>query len=29
MDIVALLPWWAGVVLALLSYLLLHGVASP
>ena len=28
MDLVARLPWWAGVVLALVSYLLLHGVAS-
>ena len=28
MDLVAMLPWWAGAVLALASYLLLHGVAS-
>jgi len=28
MDLVALLPWWAGVALALMSYLLLHGVAT-
>ena len=28
MDIVAMLPWWVGVMLALLSYLLLHSVAS-
>jgi len=28
MDLVSMLPWWAGVVLALVSYLLLHGVAS-
>ena len=28
MDLVAMLPWWAGVVLAVASYLLLHGVAS-
>ena len=28
MDLVALLPWWAGVALALVSYLLLHGVAA-
>lgn len=28
MDLVAMLPWWVGVVLALMSYLLLHGVAS-
>ncbi len=28
MDIVALLPWWAGVAIALVSYLFLHGVAT-
>ena len=28
MDLIAMLPWWSGVVLALLSYVLLHGVAS-
>jgi len=28
MDLVAMLPWWAGIGLAVLSYLLLHGVAS-
>ncbi|KQP22814.1 restriction endonuclease [Pseudorhodoferax sp. Leaf267] len=28
MDLVALLPWWAGVGLAGLSYWLLHGVAT-
>lgn len=28
MDLVAMLPWWLGVVLALASYLLLHSVAS-
>jgi len=28
MDLVAMLPWWAGLVLSLASYLLLHGVAS-
>lgn len=28
MDLVALLPWWAGVLLALVSYLLLHSIAS-
>ncbi len=26
-DLVAMLPWWGGVLLALLSYLLLRGVA--
>jgi hypothetical protein len=29
MDLVAMLTWWwVGVLLALVSYLLLHGVAS-
>ena len=28
MDLVAMLPWWVGVVLALVSYLVLHSVAS-
>lgn len=28
MDLVAMLPWWAGIGLAVLSYLLLHSVAS-
>ncbi len=28
MDLVSMLPWWAGVALALVSYLLLHSVAS-
>ena len=28
MDLVAMLPWWGGVGLALVSYLVLHGVAS-
>jgi len=28
MDLVAMLPWWAGLGLAVVSYLLLHGVAS-
>lgn len=27
MDLVALLPWWAGVLLALVAYWLLHGYA--
>lgn len=27
-DLVALMPWWAGVVLAVASYLVLHAVAS-
>ncbi|MBU6259781.1 MAG: restriction endonuclease [Burkholderiales bacterium] len=27
-DLVAMLPWWVGVVLALVSYLLFHSVAS-
>jgi restriction system protein len=29
MDLVSLLPWWAGVVLAVISYLLLHRLAVP
>ncbi len=28
MELVALLPWWAGVALALLAYVLLHRVAT-
>lgn len=28
MELVAMLPWWAGVAMALVSYLLLHRVAS-
>lgn len=27
-EVLALLPWWAGVALALLSYLLLHKLAA-
>ena len=27
-DIVAMLPWWAGCALALVSYVLLHRVAT-
>lgn len=27
-DLVALMPWWVGCVLALVSYVLLHGVAA-
>jgi restriction system protein len=29
MDLVSLLPWWAGVVLAVISYVLLHRLATP
>ena len=28
MDLVAMLPWWAGVGVAVVTYLLFHGVAS-
>lgn len=28
MELVSMLPWWAGVGLALINYLLLHAVAS-
>jgi restriction system protein len=27
-ELSAMLPWWAGVALALLSYLLLHQIAA-
>lgn len=29
MDLVAMLPWWAGVGLAVLSYVVLHRLAAP
>ncbi|MGJ7610676.1 MULTISPECIES: restriction endonuclease [unclassified Variovorax] len=29
MDLVSLLPWWAGIVLAAISYVLLHRLAAP
>lgn len=29
MDLVALLPWWVGVVLALVTYAVLHHLAGP
>lgn len=29
MDVVAMLPRWAGVALALASFLFLHGLAAP
>ena len=29
MDLVALLPWWGGVVLAIVGYLVLHRMAAP
>ena len=28
MDLVAMLPWWAGVLTALIIYVVLHGIAS-
>src|SRR6476661_307507 len=28
MDLVSLMPWWAGVLLAIISYLFLHGLAK-
>ena len=28
-DVVAMLPWWAGVALAVLSYIVLHAMAVP
>jgi restriction system protein len=29
MDLVSLLPWWAGIVLAVISHVLLHRLATP
>jgi restriction system protein len=29
LDLVAMLPWWAGVALAIISYLVLHQLAVP
>lgn len=29
MDLVAMLPWWAGVALAVISYVILHRLAAP
>ncbi|WP_332776114.1 restriction endonuclease [Polaromonas sp.] len=29
LELVALLPWWGGVALALVSYLVLHALAAP
>lgn len=29
MDLVAMLPWWAGVALALISFVILHALAAP
>jgi restriction system protein len=29
LDLVALMPWWAGVGLAIISYFVLHAVAAP
>jgi restriction system protein len=29
MDLVSLMPWWAGVALALLSYFVLHRLVQP
>ena len=28
MELVALLPWWAGVALAVAAYLILHAIAA-
>jgi restriction system protein len=28
MEVIAMLPWWAGVAVAVVSYLLLHAIAS-
>jgi len=29
MDLVAMLPWWVGVVFAVVSYVLVHRMAAP
>jgi restriction system protein len=29
MNLVALMPWWAGVAIAVISYLVLHRMAAP
>src|SRR5216117_3490198 len=29
LDLIAKLPWWAGVALALVSYVFLHQLAKP
>jgi restriction system protein len=29
MDLVSVMPWWAGVALALTSYVVLHGLVQP
>ena len=29
LEVTALLPWWAGVVAAVVSYLILHSLAAP
>ena len=29
LDLVAMLPWWAGVALGVAGYLLLHRLATP
>ena len=29
LDLVSMLPWWAGVAIALIGYLVLHRMAAP
>ena len=29
LELVAMLPWWVGVALALVSYVFLHQLAKP
>lgn len=29
LDLISMLPWWGGVALAIVSYLVLHGLAAP
>ena len=28
-DVIAMLPWWAGVAIAVFGYLVLHRLATP
>ena len=29
LDLVSLLPWWAGIAIAVVGYVLLHRLAAP
>ena len=28
-DVIAILPWWAGIAIAVVGYLVLHRLATP